>query len=40
MIEKIARREGFGDLLSEGSRRAAAQIGPEAEGVAIHVKGF
>jgi aldehyde:ferredoxin oxidoreductase len=39
MIERIAFRKGFGDILAEGSRRAARIIGGEAEDYAIHVKG-
>lgn len=39
MIEEIAFRQGFGDILAEGSRRAAKIIGGEAEDYAIHVKG-
>ena len=39
MIRDIADRRGFGDLLAEGSRRAAAQIGGEAGRYALHVKG-
>jgi aldehyde:ferredoxin oxidoreductase len=39
MIDKIARREGFGDILAEGARRAAKIIGNGAEKYAIHVKG-
>ncbi len=31
MVEKIAKREGFGDLLAEGSWRAAKKIGKGAE---------
>lgn len=38
MVEQIARREGLGDLLAEGSARAARQIGPEAEALAVTVK--
>ncbi len=38
-IEKIARREGLGQLLAEGSRRAAEAIGGEAPCLAMHVKG-
>ena len=38
MIEKIARREGIGDLLAQGSRAAAEALGAEA--CAIHVKGL
>ena len=39
LVEKIARREGIGDLLAEGSRIAAQRIGQGAERYAIHVKG-
>jgi aldehyde:ferredoxin oxidoreductase len=39
-IELIARREGLGDLLAEGSRRAAAQIGSGALELAAQVKGL
>jgi aldehyde:ferredoxin oxidoreductase len=39
MVEQIARREGFGDLLAEGSARAAAQIGQGAEDLTVVVKG-
>ncbi len=39
MIEMIAFRRGFGDILAEGSRRAARIIGGGAEDYAIHVKG-
>ncbi len=39
MIEKIALRKGFGDILAEGSARAASQIGKGAEKYALHVKG-
>ena len=38
MIELIARREGIGDLLAEGSFRAAGKIGKGAEALAIQVK--
>jgi aldehyde:ferredoxin oxidoreductase len=40
LIKKIARREGIGDLLAEGSMRAAASIGKGSEVCAIHVKGM
>jgi len=40
MIRDIAYREGFGDVLAEGTRRAAARIGGEAERYALHVKGL
>jgi aldehyde:ferredoxin oxidoreductase len=39
MIGKIARREGIGELLAEGSRRVAEKIGGEAPFFAIQVKG-
>ena len=39
-IELIARREGIGELLAEGSVRAAKQIGGKAEQFAIAVKGL
>lgn len=38
-VEMIARREGFGDLLAEGSRRAAQLIGGNAGDYLITVKG-
>jgi len=40
LIERIAHREGLGDLLAEGSRRAAAQIGGAAPDLAMQVKGM
>lgn len=39
MVELIARREGIGQLLAEGSKRAAAVIGGKASLFAIQVKG-
>jgi aldehyde:ferredoxin oxidoreductase len=39
ITEAIARREGLGDLLAEGVRRAAAALGKGAEALAMHVKG-
>lgn len=39
-IHTIAKRERLGALLAEGSRRAAAALGEEAERLAIHVKGM
>ncbi len=39
LLEKIARREGIGDLLSEGTRVAATRIGNGAEDLAMQVKG-
>jgi aldehyde:ferredoxin oxidoreductase len=40
LIERIARRQGIGDLLAEGVRRAAQRIGGEARRYALHVKGL
>jgi aldehyde:ferredoxin oxidoreductase len=39
LIEKIARRDGFGNLLAEGSKQAAQAIGKGAEDLAMEVKG-
>ncbi len=39
-IECIARREGLGDLLAEGSAKAAAKIGRGADAYAMQVKGL
>jgi aldehyde:ferredoxin oxidoreductase len=39
-IESIARREGIGDLLAEGTARAAKKIGRGAEAYAMHVKNL
>jgi aldehyde:ferredoxin oxidoreductase len=38
MVEKIAKREGFGALLAEGSARAAAVIGKGSEDLVLTVK--
>jgi len=38
MVEKIARREGLGDLLAEGLAPAAQKIGQGAERFAVHSK--
>jgi aldehyde:ferredoxin oxidoreductase len=40
LVDRIARREGIGDLLAEGSVRAARQLGQGAERYAMHVKGM
>jgi aldehyde:ferredoxin oxidoreductase len=40
MLQKIVRKEGLGELLSEGSKLAAKQIGRDAENFAMHVKGY
>jgi aldehyde:ferredoxin oxidoreductase len=38
-IELIAERRGIGNLLAEGAARAAREIGPPAQELAMHVKG-
>ncbi len=38
LIEKIARREGIGDILADGVYRAARRIGRGAENYAYHTK--
>jgi aldehyde:ferredoxin oxidoreductase len=40
VISMIAGREGLGDLLAEGSRRAAGVVGNGTEQWAMHVKGL
>ncbi len=40
LLDLIARREGVGDLLAEGTRRAAARIGRGASELAVEVKGL
>jgi aldehyde:ferredoxin oxidoreductase len=39
LVEKIAKREGFGDVLAEGSERAAKQVGRGTEAYLITCKG-
>ncbi|MBI2185412.1 MAG: aldehyde ferredoxin oxidoreductase family protein [Thaumarchaeota archaeon] len=39
-IRMIARREGFGDLLAEGSMRLAQRVGHGSERFAMHAKGL
>lgn len=39
MLEKIARREGFGDVLADGVKRAAERIGRGSEEFAVHFLG-
>ena len=39
-VKKIGLRQGFGDILSEGVKRAAQKIGKGAEKYAMHVKGL
>lgn len=40
LIEKIARREGVGDLLAEGTRKMAQKLGHDSEHYAMNVKGL
>ncbi len=40
LLEKIAAREGIGDLLAEGVMRASKEVGQGSEDFAIHVKGL
>ncbi len=40
LIQKIARREGIGDVLAEGSRAAARKIGKNAANYTAEVKGL
>jgi len=40
LLDRIARREGLGDLLADGVRAAAERLGLKAEPFALHVKGL
>jgi aldehyde:ferredoxin oxidoreductase len=40
LVGKIARREGIGELLAEGTRAAAKKLGQGSEKFAMHVKGL
>ncbi|PIV07356.1 MAG: aldehyde ferredoxin oxidoreductase [Syntrophobacterales bacterium CG03_land_8_20_14_0_80_58_14] len=40
LLPRIARREGFGDLLAQGSLAAARKIGGGAVDAVVHVKGL
>ncbi len=40
MIHRIGNRQGLGDLLAEGVRRAAERLGRGSENFAMHVKGL
>lgn len=40
MIHKVAKKEGFGDLLAEGAARAAKRIGWGADKYVAHSKGM
>ncbi len=39
LVEQIAYRQGFGDVLADGAKRAAQRIGRGAEQYAMHIKG-
>jgi aldehyde:ferredoxin oxidoreductase len=39
MLEKMARREGFGAVLADGAKKAAERIGKGAEKLAMHIQG-
>ena len=40
LIEKIAKRQGVGDLLAEGSKAMSEKLGQGSEHFAMHVKGL
>jgi aldehyde:ferredoxin oxidoreductase len=40
LVKKIAYREGIGDLLAEGTKRAAAKVGKGSDHFAMNVKGL
>lgn len=40
MLQRIANRSGFGNLLAEGARRCAEVIGQGSEAFAMHAKGL
>ena len=40
LIHKTASREGFGDLLAEGTKIVSEKIGPESKDFALHIKGM
>jgi aldehyde:ferredoxin oxidoreductase len=40
MVHKIGRRDGLGDILAEGVKRAAKKFGKNAEKYANHIKGL
>jgi aldehyde:ferredoxin oxidoreductase len=39
MIEKLAMREGFGDIIADGVKLAAEKIGKVSEEYAMHIQG-
>jgi aldehyde:ferredoxin oxidoreductase len=40
VLDKVGKREGIGDLLADGTKRAAAKLGRGAEHFAMNVKGM
>jgi aldehyde:ferredoxin oxidoreductase len=40
LVDKIARRDGIGDLLAEGTRIMAEELGQDSQHFAMHVKGL
>ncbi len=40
LVPRIAAREGLGDLLAEGVKRASAQLGQGSDRFAMHIKGL
>jgi aldehyde:ferredoxin oxidoreductase len=40
LIDKIAHREGFGNLLAEGVKRMSEKIGQDSYKYALHIKGM
>ena len=40
MLQDISYKRGLGELLSEGTRKAAEKIGQDSEKIAMHVKGL
>ncbi|MHA2213720.1 MAG: aldehyde ferredoxin oxidoreductase family protein, partial [Candidatus Thorarchaeota archaeon] len=40
LLQMIAKREGIGDILAKGVKRAAENIGKGSEDLAVHVKGL
>ncbi len=39
MTEKLAKREGFGDVIADGVKKAAKKIGKGSEKYAMHIEG-
>lgn len=39
MTEKLVRREGFGDILADGVKKAAERVGKGADQFAMHIQG-